>query len=72
MDHEVFKYRLYADGSVAHEDDFSFYDHSLPKIDYRLIEIPVALVRYIEAMSIEQYQSSAPSNECDLSEVAAG
>ena len=71
-EHEVIKYRLYADGSVAHEDDFLFYDHSLPALDYQQIEIPVQLIRYIEALTIEQHQSATPGHENTLSEVMAG
>jgi hypothetical protein len=56
MNQEVIRYRIYTDGSIAHEDDFSFYDHSLPNYDYQLFEIPKVLLNYIEAMMYERKQ----------------
>jgi len=41
-------YRIYADGSIYHEDDFEEVDNSLPYYDdYQTIEIPDVLVDYI-------------------------
>ena len=44
----MIKYRLYADGTVIHEDDFEEKDNSLPYYDdYQEISIPEAIVNHI-------------------------
>lgn len=42
------KYRLYADGTVVHEDDFNEYDNSLPYYDdYEEVDIPDPIIDYL-------------------------
>lgn len=42
------KYRIYADGNVVAEDDFSEYDNAQPYYDdYREVEVPVEVVNFI-------------------------
>ena len=65
MNQAVIRYRVYADGSVAHEDDFTFYDHSLPAHDYQQFEIPLTLLNYIEAMVIDQRRQPTAQNDAD-------
>jgi hypothetical protein len=43
-------YRIYADGSVYHQDDFEEKDHSLPYYDdYCTVGIPEQVVEFIES-----------------------
>lgn len=43
------KYRVYADGTVVHQDDFSERDNALPfHDDYGEYSIPDELVEYIQ------------------------
>ena len=43
------KYRLYADGSVCHQDEFYEKDHSQPYYDdYEVIEVPEEVINHIE------------------------
>lgn len=43
------KYRIYADGSVYHEDDFEEKDNDQPYYDdYRVVEVPEEIIDYIE------------------------
>lgn len=68
MSQEVNQYRVYADGSVAREDDFSFYDHSLPAYEYQLFEIPRTLLNYIEAMVIAQNRMHPDMDDSPLND----
>ena len=48
MNEEMWTYRIYADGTVVHEDDFDEYDNSLPYYDdYGTYEVPVAIINDI-------------------------
>ena len=42
------KYRIYADNSIVHEDDFEDVDHRVPyHDDYQTVDIPDVLIEYI-------------------------
>jgi hypothetical protein len=42
------QYRIYADGTVVHEDDFEEYDHMQPySDDYRTVSVPDEVIEYI-------------------------
>lgn len=42
------QYRIYADGTVVHEDDFEEYDHAQPYYDdYRTVSVPDKIVGFI-------------------------
>jgi hypothetical protein len=48
MGEDLIKYRLYADGSVYHQDEFDEKDNSLPYYDdYKTVEIPSDIVDFI-------------------------
>jgi len=43
------KYRIYADGTVIHEDDFTMVDYANPyHDDHQEVEVPDVIVEYIE------------------------
>ncbi|MCI5157107.1 MAG: hypothetical protein D3906_01460 [Candidatus Electrothrix sp. AUS1_2] len=45
------QYRIYANGTVVHEDDFFRYDLSAPHEDfddYQTVSVPVAVVDHIQ------------------------
>jgi hypothetical protein len=42
------KYRIYADGTVVHEDEFEEYDHAQPySDDYRTVSVPDEVIDFI-------------------------
>jgi hypothetical protein len=48
---QTVKYRMYADDTVVHEDDFDDYDSRIPYYDdYTTIEIPVIILDYLETL----------------------
>lgn len=48
----VTQYRLYADGTVVHQDDFADYDNATPFYDdYQTVTIPDAIRSFIEESS---------------------
>ena len=48
MDDLITHYRLYADGSVVHQDDFTEIAHASPYYDdFQIISLPDALVAFI-------------------------
>ena len=45
----MLRYRIYADGSVVHQDDFDEQDNAQPYVDdYEEISVPEEVVSYIE------------------------
>ena len=47
------QYRIYADGTVVHEDDFAEVDSSLPYIDdYHVVYIPQLIIEHIESETL--------------------
>jgi hypothetical protein len=45
----VTEYRIHADGTIVHQDDFTEYDNMQPFFDdYEVVAVPDVLINFIE------------------------